>query len=638
MTSQAPTQATGGGRSLLGVYDLPAPVADGYERESRYLTMADGCRIAVDILHPTKGGEVLAGPSPTVMHVTPYRRAFELTGKAGASARYAEELRAVEPGELVTQYEERPIARDLIHQGYRFVSVDIRGTGASFGAVYNDSWLGGQDMARVIDWICEQEWSSGKVGMVGISYEGMMQFFTAAQQPQGLKCIAPQYPGLPQCYVDGGLAITSFARVWEQLHKGISEHEPAAPVDGPDGERLRAEAEAERSPDTYRWVETFADMDPRDVTRMSSYDGLLRRRPRPDLGLGEVASGWFDSTDLINASGVPAYIVTGWWDLTFPGYLIDAFNRLSVPKKLLVGPWNHGQGGDPELLRWFDYWLRGIDTGVMDEPAVHYSASDPAGGTKWKSAPRLPLPEARNRTYWLTADGALSVERPQEEAALEYEVDHSVSLGELSRHSYYTTDLYINTPDLDARAEQCLSFTTPVFAEEAEITGWPALELLLSTTSDRGAIVATLEQISADGGSAYLSEGFLNFEHRRLSDDPGGHEGPYWHSWSKGDLAAVTPGEAMSLQLELYPIAVRVKAGDRLRLTLSGADADNLVVPTQGDEATLTLQLGGEQAAHLLLPTVNAAVVPTAAEVEGGFEGKPGGYAFRRPGDAPLAT
>ena len=309
-------------RSLLGVYEgYTEEVADGYQRESRYLPMRDGCRIAIDVLHPTRNGKVVDGATPAVLHTTPYRRSFEVSGKAGTAARYAEELRAMEPGELVTQYEERPIARDLIHHGYRFVSVDIRGTGASFGAEYGDSWLAGHDMAAVIDWICEQPWSSGRVGMVGISYEGMMQFFTAAHQPEGLKCIAPQYPGLPQCYVDGGLAISSFARVWERLHKGISENEPAAPVDGPDGERLREEAEAERSPDRYRWVETFSEMDPRDVTRMSSYDGLNRRKPRPDLGLGEVASGWYDSCDLINESGVPTYLVTGWWDLTFPGYL-----------------------------------------------------------------------------------------------------------------------------------------------------------------------------------------------------------------------------------------------------------------------------------------------------------------------------
>ena len=612
-------------------------MADGYQRESLYLTMQDGCRIAIDVLHPALDGRRIESPSATVLHCTPYRRSFILTGEGTSAARYQQELRAMEPGELVTQYEERPIARDLIHHGYRFVSLDLRGTGASFGELYNDSWLAGHDIAEVIDWICAQDWSTGRVGMVGISYEGMIQFFTAAHQPEGLKCIAPQYPGLPQCYVDGGLAISSFARVWEQLHKGISEHEPSAPVDGPDGDALQRDAMDSHSPDGYRWVEAFSEMDPRDVTRMSSYDGLMRRQPRPDIGLGEVASGWFDSTDTINASGVPTYLVTGWWDLTFPGYLIDAFNRLDVPKKLLVGPWNHGQGGDPELLRWFDYWLRDVDNGVMDDPQVHYGASEPSGATQWKSAPRLPLPEARSRSHWLGANGTLSVSRPNASMQIAYEVDHEVSLGTLSRHSYYSQDLYINTVDLNARAERCLSFTSEPLAEDIEITGWPAVQLELSTSSDRGAVVVTLEQIAADGSAAYLSEGFLNFAHRRVGDDPGGHEGPVWHSWSKADLAPVNPGEAMDIQVEMYPVSCIVRAGERLRLTIAGADADNLVVPTQGDEATLTITIGGERASRLILPTVNESVTPTAQVVEGGFDGESDGFAFRRPVDAPMS-
>ncbi len=624
-------------RSLLGVYEgYTEEVADGYERESLYLPMRDGCRIAIDVLHPTSNGVMLEGRTPTVLHSTPYRRSFVRTMDGVSTARYTHELRHIEPGELVTQYEERPIARDLVHHGYRFASVDIRGTGASFGAEYGDSWLAGQDMAAVIDWICEQPWSSGRVGMVGISYEGMMQFFTAAHRPEGLTCIAPQYPGLPHCYVDGGLAISSFARVWERLHKGISENEPAAPVDGSVGEQLQAEAESERSPDRYRWVETFSEMDPRDVTRMSSFDGLNRRRPRPDLGLGEVASGWFDSCDLINESGVPTYIVTGWWDLTFPGYLIDAFNRLDVPKKLIVGPWNHGQGGDPELRRWFDYWLKDIDNGVMDEPPVHYAATEPSGATTWKSASRLPLPEARYRSHWLTPDRKLSEAFPAEAEVVEYEVNHDVSLGPMTRHSYYVDDMFINTTDLNARAEQCLSFTTEPLSEDIEVTGWPALELELSTDSDRGAIVVTLEQISADGGAAYLSEGFLNFAYRRLGNDPGGHEGPYWHSWSKRDLAPVVPGQAMDIQVEMYPVSCIIRSGERLRLTIAAADADNLVVPTQGDEATLTVALGGERASRLILPIVNESVVPTAQVVEGAFDGGSGGFAFHRPGDPPL--
>ena len=73
----------------------------------------------------------------------------------------------------------------------------------------------------------------------------------------------------------------------------------------------------------------------------------------------------------------------------------------------------------------------------MDEPAVHYGASDPAGETVWKSAPRLPLPEAGYRSHWLTADGGLSPTFPDDSALLNYDVDHDVSLGLLTRHSYY---------------------------------------------------------------------------------------------------------------------------------------------------------------------------------------------------------
>ena len=207
----------------------------------------------------------------------------------------------------------------------------------------------------------------------------------------------------------------------------------------------------------------------------------------------------------------------------------------------------------------------------------------------------------------------------------------------MTRHSYYIDDLYINTTDLDARADQCLTFTTEPLEADIEITGWPAVQLELSTTSDRGAIEVTLEQIAADGSAAYLSEGFLNFAHRRVKSDPGGHEGPVWHSWSKADLAPVEPGESMDIQVEMYPISSIVRAGDRIRLTIAAADADNLVVPTQGDEATLTVTIGGERAARLILPIVNESVIPTAQVVEGGFDGGSGGFAFRRPVDPPMA-
>ena len=627
---------------------IPA-VADGYERESVYVEMQDGCRIAVDVLHPAQDGQRLDGEFPTVLHATPYRRSFVITGLAKAPAVYQEQLADLQPGDLVTQYEERPIARELIHRGYNFVSMDLRGTGASFGAEFADSWRSGHDIAQVVEWIAAQPWATSRVGMVGISFEGMVQFHTAAFAPPALACIAPQYPGLPQCMFDGGLAIASFVRTWERAHKGLSENEPSAPVDGSDGETLRAEAQAERSPDAYAMMEAVSAMEPRQVTQLAVADLAESTAERTDLGLAGAVGLWFTSAHAqVNAANVPTYLVTGWWDLTFPGYLIDFFNRLTSEKKLLMGAWNHGQGGDSELLRWFDHWLKDVQNGVMDEPPVHFETSEPSGSTVWKSAPRLPLPEAQPRTFYLSSeasgtiasvnDGSLSQAAAPEPAEAKYDVDHGVSLGMLNRHSYYMDDVFIDTVDLVARGRRCLTFTTPPLEAGVEITGAPAVDLEIATTADRGAIVATLEQVQADGSVAYLTEGFLNFAHRRTGDAETGHDGPFWHRYLSSDLLPVRPGERMAIRFELYPISCIVRAGDRIRLTLAGADADNLVVPTIGDTATLRVTLDGDRASRLLLPIVNPHLAPTATVVEGAFDATDEGFAFRRPQDPPLRS
>jgi putative CocE/NonD family hydrolase len=435
-------------------------------------------------------------------------------------------------------------------------------------------------------------------------------------------------------------------RTWESLLKGI-ENEPSAPVDGPDGVALHTEANAGRSPDRYAWMEMFYATPPSQITQLSVFDPYVQETDREDLGLGVVPPfPW--QCNRLNAGGIPIYLSTGWWDLTFPGYLIDVFNRLTVPKKLLIGPWNHGQAGDPELLRWFDYWLKGIDTGVMDEPPVHYGASKPSGVTVWKSAPGLPLPEALPSTFYLSPepsgtissvnDGTLACSVTSEPVEVKYDVDHSVSLGPLSRHSFYLDDLYINTPGLVARGSKCLTFTTQPLEVDIEITGWPVIDLEITTTSDRGAIVATLENVQADGAVAYMTEGFLNFAHRMERDTNLGYQGPVSRRYLLADLLPVRPGDPMRVRCELYPISSIVRAGDRIRLTLAGADEDNLIVPTMGDDATLSVSLNGDHASRLILPIVNPYMAPTALVVEGAFDGTEEISAFRRPEDPRQGT
>ena len=387
-------------------------------------------------------------------------------------------------------------------------------------------------------------------------------------------------------------------------------------------------------------------MDPRDVTRMAAHDGILRERDRSDLGLPPVASGWIGAHDLLNAAAVPTYIVTGWWDLTFPAFLIDAFNRLTVPKKLIVGPWNHGQAGDPEALRWLDHWLKDIDNGVTDEPPVHYATSEPSAprpgaprraspSPKRSRAPSTSPPPPPRPSIPSTTEPSPPRRPPPPSRSTTQLTTTYRSVSSLATPSTPTTS---TSPRRTSSRAASAASPSPALRcpTTSRSSAAPALELQLATTSDRGAIVATLEQVSADGGVAYLSEGFLNFEHRRTADPPLGHDGPVWHSWSKADLMPVTPGAPMNLSFELYPIGCKIRAGDRIRLTLAAADANNLIVPTIGDDATLTLTLGGERPANLQLPIINPNLAPTAQTVTHAFTNTPKSHAFRRPQDPPV--
>lgn len=110
------------------------PVADGYQRSSVYVTVEDGCRIAVDILLPTLGGRLIPGPRPTVMLATGYRRAYRKGAAEFNAPKYAKLTAHLPMGALVTVYEQRPMAKRAVDHGYNVVAMDLRGTGASFGA------------------------------------------------------------------------------------------------------------------------------------------------------------------------------------------------------------------------------------------------------------------------------------------------------------------------------------------------------------------------------------------------------------------------------------------------------------------------------------------------------------------------
>ena len=609
-------------------------VANGYQRSSVYVTVDDGCRIAVDILRPTMDGELLAEPQPTVVQATGYRRAYYKKENEFNAPKYAELTAHLPIGALVTAYEQRPACQQVIHYGYNVVSVDFRGTGASFGTHAGETWRNGSDVAQIVDWIAAQPWATDKVGMIGGSWEGVIQLTSMVYAPKHLTCIVPQIPpSMMNATYDGGLAMVGFAKDWSAMRSGQDSVDTAAPVDGEDGQALLDEAMAGRAP-TYPSeanVESLTNMTTEWYLAATCKD--VPTPPAPELG---PVQDVFDEFERMNQTNTAVYLQTGWWDMTFPGRCIDLYRALTTPKRIIVGPWNHGVLPTMEPLRWFDYWLRGIDNGIMDEPGMIFSTSDKTGAAVWKGTQEWPLPETASRSLYFTdeaqgteakVDGGLSEVSPAESSTT-YTVDYGVGMGDCGRMRFMLRDSYIRHPDMNIRAARCMAFTSAPLEQDQEITGTPTVWLEMSVNSDQGAIHATLEEVTPDGAANYLAEGWLAL---KICDSPRPHDGPAYHSQSEKDLLDVIPGERMTVPVGLYPVSVRAGRGNRIRVVVAGTDADNLYVTKLDPAPEITVYLGGENGSRLELPIEDSEQRPAERILKGAFADQDAGYAFGDP-------
>lgn len=631
--------------SDLGRYEgFSEPVANGYSRSSQYVAVRDGCRHAVDILRPALNGDVLSGPRPTIVQATGYRRAYFFGETDLALVGDKPAWKTLKVGDLVTGYEKSLLAKRLVDHGYNLVCVDLRGTGASFGVSSNLMWRNSADMAQIIDWTASQDWATDKVGMIGISWEGTIQLTTAAYHPKHLTAIAPMATSQGFSAVcEGGLMLHGFYAVdWANMVADQRSQAPSLPVDGNTGPALMEEALAERAPAPAAPVsdDPLAGM---KLTRDALLEQVRAEAPPPPLPqLGPLGDS-MDETARINASGTAILLISGWWDISFSGHALDFFRALTVPKRMLMGPWHHlgPNATSVEQHRWFDYWLKGIDNGIADEPAFNFSETDAFGEKSWAGAPAYPLPESGKVRFELTGSGALTDAQDAEPATTDYQVDYTVTLGEHSRSRFFfRQDKRIRPPDLNARAEKCLVFTTPPFDAPTRLNGRAELFAYLKTSGRSGALVATLEEVLADGRAHYITEGAVNFFHRRISNSDNPHDGRAFHSQNTADLLDVAPGQTMEVGLEFYPVGWRLSPGSRIRLTLAGADADNLLIIPEDPAPTLTLLTGGEPASHLILPIVDAALPRSCApKPDAVFEGLHAqAFDYLAPGGDPTET
>jgi len=603
-------------------------VYDGTKRISDYLTLSNGTRLAYDLILPTKNGVPASTPLPALFKYTPYLRTFTIFDQAGKNiiaalfnlgwkekaylrVRYWFDKR----GNLMDPVFRTKYLENMLKHGYAVIVVERPGTGASFGVMNASFEVGAKEVNEILDWIAAQNWCDGNIGMYGDSFQAMIQFAAAATGNPHLKAIFPTSSGLDMYSAvtyPGGVCNKTFASffVWST---SFLEH-VLTPVDSDKDGSLLAQARKERSGSTLAkqsevWFRKFPFRD--SITS----DGNK---------IWEGPGNLYPLLDRINQSGIPVYMTTGWYDL-FSGAddMFLWYANLTVPRRLLVRPADHSEveknqfdlDFGAEAHRWFDYWLKGIDNGMMNEPPIHYYLLNADKKEAWKITDVWPLKNHEMIRYYFGPgetggatsfnNGVLVPSPPTApEASDAYTVDYSTTSGKYSR--WYAVNWSRKYPDMRSNDQKALTYTTFPLETDVEVTGHPVVHLWLMTDAPDLDAFVYLEEVDGSGKSTYITEGNLRSSHRKLSKAPYNNLGLPYHSHYQSDLLPIPAREPIELVFNLLSTSYRFHKKSRLRITVAFADADNFETPVINPAPKLHLLRDMNHPSSIQLPIVQS--------------------------------
>jgi putative CocE/NonD family hydrolase len=585
--------------------------------------MSDGTDLAVFYFIPTLNGAEATEALPVILLYTRYRQVWE------------------EGGDVVSIVDHLPLAQDLMRHGYVMAIVNARGSGSSFGT-RNGEFPAEEtaDSYEIIEWLAAQRWSDGNVGMWGRSYSGITGYHAATQAPPHLRAVFAEMatPMLYDFVYPGGVYRKSFVQEWSRIvsdmdtARGLLPARVESDLDG----TLRDAAVAGHAGNFYPFPASNA-MKFRNSSRKTHLGGRWS---------WDIASS-IHGVGAIKEAGIPIYHLIGWYDQFATQQSLMYENLKSTPQKMTIGPWGHqgGLGSEvhvAEVLRWFDYWLKGIDNGIMQESPVHYylmrgsntvpdtgslvsrDEVDAEDGRRWKATKKWPPRKAKVRKYFLTGgssgtvasmnDGRLATKKARRKKARDdYTVDYSSSMGSYSRwmegHSAYRPDgtrFYDERTPEDQRA---LTYISAQFAKSMAIVGYPVVHLWASSTHNDGDFFVYLEEIEADGSAHYVTEGMLRASHRALSEAPWNNLGLPFHRSFKKDRIKKFPAEPVELVFDLLGTATLIDQGHRVRVTVAGADTPHHALypnQNQANAPTITLFREREHGSYVELPMMRA--------------------------------
>lgn len=487
------------------------------EIENTWIPMPDGSRLAARLWLPVGAAD---NPVPAILEYIPYRK--------NDGTAFRDSIR-------------HPY---FAGHGYASIRVDMRGSGDSDGILYDEYLPQEQDDAlEVLAWLAAQPWCTGNVGIIGKSWGGFNGLQIAARRPPELKAVISLY-STDDRYADdvhymGGCLLASNALTWASTMLAYNARPPDPRFVG---ERWR-DMWLERMGRTPPFIEAWLSHQRRDAF-------------------------WKQGSVCENYAGItcPVYAVGGWAD-AYTNAVFRLLEGLPGPRKGLIGPWAHEYpevatpgpaiGFLQECLRWWDYWLKGIETGIMDEPMlrVWMQESVPPKSHyvirpgRWVAEPSWPSPHSTSQAYWLNEGALDQIPNAEGQLAIQGIQTNGLTAGVWCPYGQ-PGDLPLEQGPDDGLS---LCFTSAPLEAPLELLGFPEVTLTVAADRPHALIAARLCDVAPTGASTLVSWGILNLTHRDSHEHP----------------APLEPGRPYMVTVRLNAVAHTLPAGHRWRLAIS---------------------------------------------------------------------
>ena len=564
-------------------------------------TMRDGAVLYADVYRPDG-----PGPFPTVLQRTPYDKS----------------------GPLATGMLD-PLK--VAQNGFALVIQDTRGRFTSEGEFYCfvDDIEDGYD---TVEWAASQPWSNGRIGMVGASYVGATQWLAATTRPPHLVTLVPNVTA--SNYHDGwtyqgGAFELAFNVSWTLNQLTLANFPTQSKAKGIPQDRQTGLLKA-----VDGMTEAYQSLPLKDLPYLKDglapyyYDWLAH----PDFD-----DYWkkLCIEDQHSNITTPALHIGGWYDIFLGGTIRNflgmrksgATEDARRGQKLIIGPWEHSAKGgsmagshyfgvaadanalglDEIHLRWYDYWLNGVDNGILSEPPVKIFVM---GDDVWRDEQDWPLARAQDTRFFLHSggkansrhgDGSLGVEGPGDEPAdvfLYNPADPVPTVGgALCCNPYFAANGAFDQNDIEARAD-VLVYSTPPLEREVEVTGPVTVTLWAATSATDTDFTAKLVDVCEDGCARNLTDGIIRARYRNSMSHP----------------EPVEPGTPVCYTIDLWATSNVFKAGHQIRLEISSSNfprfdrntnTGNLIAAdSELKPALQTVLHAGQHASYVTLPIV----------------------------------